>query len=936
RHVDLPTYPFQRQRYWPEALPAEAGDLGVAGLDATGHPLLGAAVTLADGGGLVLTGRLSPRVQPWLLDHVVGGVPLLPATALLDLALHAGARVGCELVEELTLESPIALPEDGGLQLQVAVGAPDDAGRRAIALYSRAEDATEWTRRCGGTLAPAADPAPAEGLTAWPPPGAQPVDIDALFDRMADQGIDYGPAFHGLDAAWRDGDHLYAEIAVAQDADRYALHPAELGTSLHLLSLGDDADAGPLRMPFIWSGARLHAQGTGALRVRISPAGDEGLAFLVADATGTPVATVASMVRRAVSAVSGLGALESLHHVRWTPLTPPADAATGAAHRRWGLLGPDERKVGALLASSGIPLTSYPDLAAIDDVPDAVFLPVPGPAAPRATPGAVRSAVSAALATVQGWLADARFAPSRLVVVGAGVDDDPAQAAVWGLLRSAQREHPDVITLLDIGDAPDAIAGPTLATAVSAGEPEMAARAGTLVAPRLARAAAPDQPAEARRLTGTVLVTGASGGLGMALARHLVDTHDVRGLVLASRRGESHAPLAALADELRARGARVAVPACDVSERDQVRALLDGIDDLTAVIHTAAVLDDGTIQAITSERVGRVLAPKTDAALHLHELTEGRELSAFVMFSSIGGRLSGIGQGAYSAANATLEALARHRRARGLPGTALAWGLWADEGGMGSRLDATDIERHGQSGIGALPMADGLALFDAALARDEAVLAPVRLNHAALRDLAEAGTLPPLLADLVRAPRRERAPKDTGPASLAGASVEALTELVRSHVAAVLGYAGPRAVEEQRAFTELGLDSLTAVELRNRLSTATGLRLPATLVFDAPTPSAVATELARRLSPPDARTADADRADADTADDARVRDLLATVPVARLRDTGLLTQLLALAESESEREPKTPDGAPGDDNTVDIDAMDVADLIHLAMDGTES
>ncbi|WP_425336813.1 SDR family NAD(P)-dependent oxidoreductase [Streptomyces profundus] len=925
--VELPTYPFQRQRYWPEFTSAQSVDLGAAGLEATGHPLLGAAVTLANGDGLILSGRLSPGAQLWLADHVIGGTPLLPATALLDLALHAGAQVGCDLVEELTLESPLALTDQNGPQIQVSIGGPDESGRRPFVLYSRTDDLADWTRRCGGTLA-AGGPEPSAELTVWPPKDADPLALDGLYDRMADQGIDYGPAFHGLRAAWRHGDDLFAEIDEQPQADGYALHPAQLGTALHLLTLRErEGAAGPIRMPFAWTDARLHGSGVGGFRVRLSPVGDGVMSLLVADGTGAPVATISSMTLRPATEATGMSALESLYRVEWTAL----EESVRPESLRWGVLGADDRKLGALLESAGIPLVYHPDLASLTEVPDVVFLPLPGTVAGD-VPGAVRSVLASVLASVQQWVADARFARARLVVVGRGVEEDPAQAAAWGLVRSAQREHPDSVVLLDIADGADGVAGSVLAAALRSGEPELLVRTDTVLVPRLTRASAPEGDV---RLTGTVLVTGASGGLGMAVARHLVQQHEVRGLVLASRRGETFAPLAALAEELRALGAEVAVPRCDVSDRARLRELLDGVPDLTAVVHTAAVLDDSTIQLATADRLGRVLAPKAEAAIHLHELTEHRDLAAFVMFSSIGGRLSGLGQGGYSAANATLEALAHYRRARGLPGTALAWGLWADEGGMASRLDDVSMHRHSQSGIAALSVAEGLALFDAAVATEDAVLAPVRLDNVALRGQAEAGNLPRLLAGLVRAPRRGPVSEGGAP-SMAGASVETLVGFVRTHVAAVMGYPGPESVEESRSFKELGLDSLIAVELRNRLSAATGLRLPATLVFDAPTPLAVATELAERLSGPGTDVADS----VDPADDERVRSVLTTVSVARLREAGILQQLLALADT-AKTATRTVSPHPGQDTagaagSPDIDAMDLADLVDLAIGGTES
>ncbi|MGV9315478.1 type I polyketide synthase [Streptomyces sp. NPDC003691] len=981
RRTALPTYAFQRERYWLDPTPAGTGDLGALGLEATGHPLLGAVITPADSdGAVVLTGRLQPSAQPWLAEHIVGGTALLPGTVLLDLALHAGGVTGCDLVEELTLESPLVLPEHGGVRIQVTVGAADSAGRRPLALYSRTEDDTDWIRRCGGTLAsggPLADPTSAAGLAVWPPADAEPLPVDGLYERLADQGVDYGPAFRGLHAAWRRGDDLFAEIAEPATAVSsvpsgpagnagYSLHPVLLAAALNTLA-ADGGEDGTTRMPFLWSGARLHSRRDGGLRVRLSPAGDDAVSLFVADATGMPVATVESLLLRPVAA-AGTGALESLYRIDWTTLDAAAEPVAAPAGQ-WAVLGPDDGKAGTLLESAGVPVARHAglaELAAATDptdpatVPDTVFLPIPDASAetpaeaPAATSGetsaaelsgVARTPVTTVLATVRQWLADKRFSDAKLVVTGRGASHDPAQSAAWGLVRAAQQEHPDRIVLLDIEDTAGDIPWRALPAALRSGEPELALREDTIVAPRLGRVTGtpaggtpaggtadtgvptggtPDSgapyPAEPVRLTGTVLITGAGGGLGMAVARHLVNVHGVGGLVLASRRGGVHPPLAALADELRARGAEVAVPACDVSDREQLRALLDGIPALTAVVHTAAVLDDSVITGLTAEQLDRVLAPKADAAVHLHELTRDRGLDAFVLYSSIAGRLSGVGQGSYTAANAAMEAVAVRRRAEGLPATSLAWGLWSEAEGMGGRLGEAALRRTARSGVAPLTTAEGLALFDAALTAGETVLLPVRLDPAALRGQARAGTLPAVLSKLFRTPRREPGRAESEARALAGASRETLVGLVRAQVAAVLGYPGPESVEPTRVFTELGLDSIIAVQLRNRLNAATGLKLPATLVFDHPTPEAVAAELAARLSP----------GEAEREDDEHLRTVLASLPVSRIRAAGLLTPLLALAETAR---PATP--APAEDS-ADIDAMDLADLVQLALDGTES
>ena len=372
-------------------------------------------------------------------------------------------------------------------------------------------------------------------------------------------------------------------------------------------------------------------------------------------------------------------------------------------------------------------------------------------------------------------------------------------------------------------------------------------------------------PAVAGEWGGTALVTGGTGGLGALLARHLVLEHGVRSLLLASRRGLQAPGAQELAHELEGLGAEVRVRACDVSDCEQLRALLGEVPreyPLSVVVHAAGVLDDGVLEALSEERLGRVLAPKVDGAWHLHELTRELDLRAFVLYSSAVATLGGAGQANYAAANAFLDALAVHRRALGLPGVALAWGYWAQQTEMTGGLTESDRARIASGGMRALSDEQGLELFDAACGLEEAIVLPVKLDHATLRAQANTGELPPLLAELGAAglTRRARSERSTGRGTgtadqqrgglarrLAGASAQerarVVLDVVRVHTATVLGHASPAAVEVRQTFKELGFDSLTAVELRNRLSRASGVRLPTTLVFDYPTPAELAEHL---------------------------------------------------------------------------------------------
>ncbi|MEV4148837.1 type I polyketide synthase [Amycolatopsis sp. NPDC049691] len=879
--VELPTYAFQRERYWLDA-PAAPGDVTGAGLSAPGHPLLGASVALAGSDGVLFTSLLSVAGHPLLAQHVVLGSVLLPGTAFMELAVHAADQVGCERVEELTLAAPLVLPETGGVRLQVAVGGPDRFGGRSIDIYSRADGAMEdepWTTHASGTLAAAPAPAAGDLTGTWPPAGAEPIDLDGLYDRIAANGFAYGPAFQGLRRAWRAGEEIFAEVGLpepeAAEAGRFGLHPALLDAALHTVALRDESRA---VLPFAWAGVTLHAGGASALRVRVTGQGEDTVALAVADQDGLPVATISSLTLRPVSAeqldVARSAYHESLFRVGWVmaPITPVSHSAA----ERWAVVGSDVGvRVTKALGTAGVPVESYPDFDALEaavvagtPVPEVVVV-TSGPHEDEDVTRAVRTATHGALEQVQEWLASDLFAGSRLVFVtkgaiatrvGEGITD-LATAAVVGLVRSAQSENPGRFVLVDLDDREVSYAA--LPSAVACGEPHVAVRIGAIQVPRLARVPATSPaPVAAWDPEGTVLITGATGTLGTLVARHLVAARGARRLVLTSRRGPAAEGAAELVAELTAWGADVTMAACDVADRDSLAALLAAIPaehPLTAVVHTAGVLDDGVVSALTTRQLDTALRPKVDAAWHLHELTAGMNLAGFVVFSSLAGTFGGTGQANYAAANAFLDALAHVRRAEGLPALSLAWGLWAERSGMTGKLGEADLSRLARGGVEPMPSDEGLDLFDVACALDEAVLLPVRLVVEAMRDRVGEDAIPVILRSLIRTPVRRAVraavadPVDSLTHRLAGMSEAerdgALLELVRTHAATVLGYAGPDAIEPDRGFLELGFDSLSAVELRNLLGAATGLRLPATLLFDYPSTTVLVEYLRAELVP---------------------------------------------------------------------------------------
>ncbi|HEY8986902.1 MAG TPA: SDR family NAD(P)-dependent oxidoreductase [Streptomyces sp.] len=886
--VDLPTYPFQRQRYWLEATP-DVGDISAAGLSAAEHPLLGAAVTLGGSDTVLLTGRLSLSGHPWLADHAVLGTVLLPGTGFVDLALHAARHTGLAVVDDLTLYEPLVVPEQGAVQVQITVEAPDPSGRRVLAVHARPEapegEQEVWTRHATGVLAAGPTPAPAPGdLSLWPPSGAVPVELADVYERLAGRGYEYGPVFQGLRALWRDDDDvLYAELELpdAIDPAGHVLHPALLDSALHpLLAVAlADADAGadlPLLIPFSWSGVGLHhgAASPSACRVRLARTGEETATLSVSDVAGVPLAVVETLALRATDPgrLAALGSgRDPLRRVRWerAELTGVEGQFGGSAV----VVGSDVMGLGR---EPGLADGAFPDVAALSaaveggrPVPDLVLVPCPS-ADGVGTAEAARAGTFRLLTLVQDWLADEHLAATTLAVVTSGAvltpgDTDviPAQAALWGLMRTVRSENPGRAVLIDTDGDP--ASSRALASALASGEPELALRKGELHLPGAAPVEADGtQPAFAPDPDGTILVTGGTGALGALIARHLVTEHGARHLLLASRGGPAAEGAAALTAELTALGATVTVAACDVAQRDAVAALLAGIPaehPLTAVVHTAAVLDDGIVQALDQGRFETVWRPKVDGALHLHELTEELDLAAFVLFSSLAGVVGNAGQGNYASANVLLDALAQRRRALGLPGTSIAWGLWAESAdaatGLATGLDAAGLARTGRGGLLPLDAASGLALFDAALATREPAVVAAGFDPVALRAQASAGVLAPQLRGLVRLPARRAA---ADPAArpfaerLMGLTEDerrrAVLELVRTAVAAVLGHGKPEQVADERSFKDLGFDSLTAVELRNRLSAATGLRLPATLVFDHPSTGALATFVLSSLAPP--------------------------------------------------------------------------------------
>jgi acyl transferase domain-containing protein/acyl carrier protein len=961
--IPLPTYAFQRERYWLR-LTAGSGDAASIGLGSADHPLLGATVALADDRGWLFTGRLALESHPWLRDHAIEGRSLMPGTGFLELALAAGERVGAGVVEQLTLERPLTLGDDGAVQLQLAVSEPDERGRRSLVVFSRLEGAAdgesgvgEWVRNASGTLREGGEDSRVNGRgaydggdldgrgragDAWPPEGARELDTDLLYARLADAGYDYGPVFQCLRSAWREGDELYAEVALdperVPDADGFHVHPALLDSMLHV-AFGcalDGGQSGELAAPSGFSDVRMLGPGASALRVRVGRAGEEGALSVAAfDENGAPVLSVGALETRAVDRrqlrVAGHASRNALYRPQWVEL--PSAPANGS-RLRVAALGE-----GTEIHAAGIELECHADLCALEDAveegsatPELVLMKA-GSIADHAglldddgpTGGLAESArrvTARTLELLQAWISSKPLAEARLLLitdnalsVAVGDAPNPAQAALAGLVRSAQAEHAGRFGVVDLDGTP-ASEG-SLYGALMSDEPELALREGALYAPRLARLRARgDAPPATLDAHGTVLITDQSGGLGALLARHLVVEHGARRVLLASHDGPEAEGARELEAELREQGCDVRIAACDASDRARLQELLASVPEehpLSLAVHVAGVRDDGVIASLDGERLARVMAPKVDAAVNLHELVERTEL---ILFSSAAAMAGSPGQGSYAAANAFLDALAHHRRARGLPGMSLAWGAWDRAVGAIAEASAADRARRERQGL--LPLSDeqGLELFDIARGSGEPLVLPMRLDMAALHAQAKAGMLPAVLRGLIRGPTGRVSGARDALARRLAESPEAewdgiLLEFVGVHVAGVLGHTSPEAIDPRRPFKEAGFDSLTAVELRNRLSQASGLRLPSTLAFDHPTPTAVAELLRSKLA-----DGGAGRAGIDEEIDKLERMLAATAGEGgeRERISGRLRSLLA----------RLADGPSADDDAVTVEMIESA------------
>nr|ALJ49910.1 TlmH [Salinispora pacifica DSM 45543 = CNS-863] len=959
--VELPTYPLERERFWlhtegvgrmtPAAAPAGTAAVpraaGPSSVADGSHPFLRSVVETADG-TVLLTGRLSVRSHPWLMDHRVEDTALLPGTAFMELLLTAGREVGCERLEEMVVSDPLLLPMGGtAVDVQVAVAPVDAQGARAATVHSRTAADSGWVRNAEGLLGAARPGTETVDLAAVPGASALP-SAETLYPRLRGLGYGYGEAFQGV----RSGEHLGTEWvrsrvelpeAALVNHSGFAAHPALTDAALHAAvacGLLGEPEPGRIAVPFVFSGVRTAAAAGAvaceALAYRVGP---DAMALTLAAADGTVLLEVERMVVRGL-ALDGTGAVPvdldraGLYETSWQE---PAGEAPGDV--RLCVVGGDEGPLPAALRDAnreGISVATLDEaIMIVSSIPGTWQIVMGCPAPRNATVEQVHVSAERTLAALQTWLraetlpdtAVLTFVTQDSVAVPGDETFSLGDSAVWGVVRSAQTEYPGQFRVVDTDSA---ASGSTegLLGALRRTEPQLAVRGGRVLMPQLAPHACASTP-RPEVGDGTVVLTGGTGTLGREVARHLVTAGGVRSLALLSRSGEGAPGIADFRAELGALGADVRVFAADVADAHDVRRVLAQIRSrgpIGGVVHAAGLLDDSILANMTPEQLHRVLRSKVDSAWHLDAATRDDDLRFFVLFSSLYGVLGGPGQANYAGANTFLDQFAAWRSAQGRATRAVAWGLWAEATGMTGHLDESDLLRLRRNGIAPFETAAGLALFDAAVAGIAPALVGARLAlpdetgpgagdvpfllnqlagaaggtgsgpvvRAAVPLPAEAGVrtaapgataAPGRTATLgaAGAPVRTAAPlRGTGPATPAvaaaaravagtadaaeqpgAAAVAVLTSrdasadqrlvaavgLVKECVAGLLGLKAER-VDAQRSFYEMGVDSLTSMELRVRLGKILGIRLGATAVFDHPTPEALAQHVVDLFGPP--------------------------------------------------------------------------------------
>ncbi|MFD8806077.1 amino acid adenylation domain-containing protein [Streptomyces sp. NPDC059597] len=876
--VALPTYAFQRERFWFEPpLDREVG----AGLNPTGHPLLGGGVEIAGTELSLFTHVVATDRPAWVREHQVMDTVLFPGTAFFEVMRAAGeaALDGDWDVSDVVFAWPLAITPGEPVRLQVTVGAAD-GDSRPVRIHSSPDGGDgAWQLHVEGSLTPASV-AGATAVTAGalPPQDAEPLDVAGLYRELASAGYGFGPNFQGVKEAWQTDGTVWARVALSDDERRsaagYTLHPALLDSAMQSFLMTQRLRNPGSEDAFVpYEAARLSVRVKGLAEVWVRVAefelgdGEFWGSLDLFDGEGAPVGHLhrlhARRIDRAVlRRLSAAGVDRFRFDVDWRHVDT-GDVELGGA---WGMMTPAgdvpwAREAKTAMARAGIQLIKVGDLEDAEDLDGLVCLwdsdaPVPDQArafAARALEQ-LREAVDSDFRAPLVWVTRG--------AVGTGTDDHvsgPGAGPLWGLMRTALNEHPELnLRLIDLGGQ-EADRTALAAALMLEAEPECAVRDGEVLVPRLVRAGegASDSQEGFVRPDGAVLVTGGAGDLGRRVARRLAGTHGVRDLVLTSRRGPAAPGAQELVDELSELGATATVVACDVADRDDVAAVLALFDEkrpLRGVVHAAGVLDDGLLTDLTPERLDSVFRPKVDGLWHLHELTGGMELDCFVMFSSISGVMGTPGQGNYAAANAFMDVLAQLRRAEGLPAASVAFGPWEGEG-MAAGLGASDRARFAQLGLDRLAPDEGLELLELASGSGLPLTVAAALDLDRVRHYFEdRGGVPALFRALLDGDAGGRSPAAGGAdlRKLLGEAspdeyADVVLRTVRAEVAKTLGFASPEAVGVDLPLRDIGFDSLSAVLMRNQLTNITGLTLPARIAFDHPNLVALSEFLLEKL-----------------------------------------------------------------------------------------
>jgi acyl transferase domain-containing protein/NADPH:quinone reductase-like Zn-dependent oxidoreductase/NAD(P)-dependent dehydrogenase (short-subunit alcohol dehydrogenase family)/acyl carrier protein len=876
RVLPLPAYAFQRKRYWLEPQLATGG--GLPGQYPGHNDLAGSFCVQPDGGWLHFI-PVGPSHQPYLSDHIIHGQIIVAGAFHVGVLLAvAEEHFGAEgfVVEQIRFLRPLLADTDQVLQVALT---SDDGGAsyRARTLMLEEDDGVvaQWALFVEGVIIPGgAEPVKAHSLESARSLCTEAVDVAGYYADLAAVNIVWDPLWRWTLQAFAGpgGEGGFLELGPPEGllSGNVPLHPVAIDNGFAALKLGMEVsdDEETPQLPFAVDRIAWHRQPRGRLWTYTRPLelGDDHSRFDLTfwDEDGQLVAEFFSCtIKRAPEALmlanAGASALDRwMFQVDWRAVERPAPAVEGTVAlwaRRDGALLED---VQGQLNDAGIEVTR---LSEISDVSaESVSMVLAVWEGDHDVVSSVHGVSADALAQLQTLMAGKLSAPVVWITRDAAATGEAdavsgvGTSALWGLGRVARNESVDLaLRLLDL-DA----GGEGLVEALSLkNEPECALREGELLAPRLMKNAAP-APSDAPlvNVEGTVLLTGGLGALGQEVARYLVNEHGVKHLLLTSRRGMGSPGAEALVEELRGAGAQVSVATCDVSERtslDEALSSVQGEHPLCGVIHLAGLLDDGTIAELDSERLHRVLIPKVDGAWNLHQATRDLKLDLFVLFSSATGVIGGAGQANYAAANAFLDALAQHRRAQGLVGLSIAWGPWSS-GGMAAALDDADKARMRRQGLGALEVAAGMSLLKRSLEQPHALSVVMALDPGRLQQSIErgGGDVPALYRGLIRI-----IPSSTTSASELRSRLEALPEeerldeilaAIKDEIALVLGLSSGREVGANKSLQDLGIDSLMAVELSKRMVAMTNVKLPATLIFDYPTPGAIAGKLMTDLN----------------------------------------------------------------------------------------